>query len=438
VKTNLSFSPSPSFWRQFAQQHWEKKPLLIKHALPGPLIAPESAFQALVEASDQYRADDERVALGFYIEQTSLLADVGKFLPQSSDGTSARFARRIKSKLAGRRFGVICEQFQSFDTEIWRRIRGFLRGLYRHVDLPAAKAALFFGDYDKTPFGLHDGESSNFKFIIEGRKKMRLWPDKFFRDKDKSKVRHSMDYEQFFDGGITLEGGPGDVIYWPSDCWHIGEPVGGLAVSLSVALFPDGQRLAELPGQLFAHLNPGVASAPRKPTRRGRPAGLQKLAAQLPRRLEKLARSLRELSSDDEFKRDASVEWLNRLSGFGFAHVPPPLAQTKLRDGDIVRGDAADPILCLAAGDEVICSANGHAFSVGAHPEILKLLRELNRGNSLRVGALIKQYSGDARVGRVTFKARSEDIRALLEKLYCLRAIRKGALLHRRIPSNRR
>jgi len=41
-------------------------------------------------------------------------------------------------------------------------------------------AALFFGDYEKTPFALHDGESSNFKFVIEGRKKLQLWPDKFF------------------------------------------------------------------------------------------------------------------------------------------------------------------------------------------------------------------------------------------------------------------
>jgi hypothetical protein len=418
VKSGSAFSLSSEFWSRFAEQHWEQKPLLIKHAFAEPLITAERTFQALVKASDQFRVEDESVQLGFYIEQTALLADVGKFLPRLSDETSARYARRVKGQLGGRRFGIICEQFQIYDALLWRRIREFLHGLFQHVDLPSAKAALFFGDYEKTPFGLHDGESSNFKFVIAGRKKMRLWPDKYFRNKNQQKIRHSMEYEKFFDGVTTLEGEPGDVIYWPSDCWHIGEPVGGLAVSLSVALFPDARRFDPLAEELVGQLNAQLAPIARSSAVGLGGERLQKNASKLRRRFDDVAKTLRQLSQDRQFKQRTQMEWLNRMSAFGFARVPAPSRRRKLKDHDIVHGDVSYPILWLPFDDdEIICSANGHALCIGAHPNLLKLLAKLNSGERCRVANLLKENAGSAVANGTKFVLSRRDVRVFLETL---------------------
>src|SRR6185436_729100 len=40
---------------------------------------------------------------------------------------------------------------------------------------------------------------------------------------------------------VVLQGKPGDVIYWPSSYWHVGEDAGGLSVAISLALFMEAE-----------------------------------------------------------------------------------------------------------------------------------------------------------------------------------------------------
>jgi len=51
------------------------------------------------------------------------------------------------------------------------------------------------------------------------------------------KITGRLRYRQFLDGATTLEGTAGDLIYWPSSYWHIGEPVGGFSITLNVGMF---------------------------------------------------------------------------------------------------------------------------------------------------------------------------------------------------------
>src|SRR5262249_2348364 len=70
-----------------------------------------------------------------------------------------------------------------------------------------------------------------------------------------------------------------------------------------------------------------------------------------------------------------------------------------------------------------ICSANGHCFSICAHPNILKLLKRLNSGETLHIQRVVAEYAGIAWADGTKFEALLEDIRAFMEKLYSFRAI---------------
>jgi hypothetical protein len=100
------------------------------------------------------------------------------------------------------------------------------------------------------------------------------------------------------------------------------------------------------------------------------------------------------------------------------------LADAALDNDAVVIGNPDYPIAWLPGEDgEIVCSANGHAFSVAAHPQIVKLVKRLNQPRSCRVRDLIKEHAGTVQVDGVEFEARREDVRAVLTKLYSLRAI---------------
>jgi hypothetical protein len=88
-----------------------------------------------------------------------------------------------------------------------------------------------------------------------------------------------------------------------------------------------------------------------------------------------------------------------------------------------VRGQAAYPVVWLRAGDDLICSANGHAFAVTASPRVVALLERLNGGEPHVVSGLIAEYAGTSTATRVEVETTPENIRALLEKLASFRAI---------------
>ena len=71
----------------------------------------------------------------------------------------------------------------------------------------------------------------------------------------------------------------------------------------------------------------------------------------------------------------------------------------------------------------MVCSANGHSFTIPADPRIIKLQAQLNSGASVSVGELIAKYTGVTQSEGVEFIASAEGIRTVLSKLYSLRAI---------------
>ncbi len=414
-----------AFWSSFHATHWERVGAVIEQPFATPLATPAELFDAMVEASDRFRAGDASVSLEFCIGHTRMLADVARYLPEHADGGSTGYMARITQLLGGARFGLVVEDAQAYDATLWLRLRDFLRGLYQHTGLPgdAAKATVFLGNYDRTPFGLHRGSSANFMFVVEGAKRMRTWPDAYFRGKPD--LTHRLDYEAYNADAIVMDANPGDIIFWPSDYWHIGESVdGGFSSAVSVALFmeprPTAAVMARAAGLVGAH----HAEAGRTRALDAFPGDMRGAVERVDAMVEDAVASLEDVSADRALRHALRVGALNTLTGFGFTRPPRPREGLTLADDMVVSGSGDFPMLWVDADDDdLVVSANGHALQVAASPHVLALLERVNSGERLRVGSLVEAHSGTVRAGGVEFETTRDDVRALVAKLVSLRAL---------------
>ncbi len=421
-RTTAGFALPDAFWNSFYQTHWERVGAVLARPFASPIATPEESFASLVAASDRYRDGDRSVQLEFCIEHAQLMADVGKFLPEQTDGSAAGYAERVTGLVDGRRFGLVVEDVQAYDATLWWRLREYLRGLFEYTGLPgdACKATVFLGNYDRTPFGLHRGSSANFMFVVEGQKRMRTWPDAFFRGKED--LTHKLDYTHYNDDSIVMDAGPGDIIFWPSDYWHIGESVdGGLSSAVSVALFMDAQPASDIVSRAarLTHRRMAGDTAPVV-----RLDAWRDIAELVKGESARAADALRAVVAEPSLERAARIGLLNKVTAFGFMRPPRALPLRALDDDDTIHADAEYPILWMRdIDDEIVCSASGHAFAVAASPRVLALIDALNGGEPHRVGDLVATYAGDSEASGVEFETSPDSIRALLAKLASLRAI---------------
>jgi len=416
-RDNLS---SRDFWTNFAASYWEKRPRVLRSGLSGPLLTPGETFQALIGASDHYRAGSG-TSIDFYIEYAKLIADVGAHLPDSNDRSLEEYAARISRQIGRRRFGLVVEDIHIYHPTLWLKLRDFLRPLYEMIGIPgdSATSSIFLGNYEKTPFGLHVGDAGTFKFVLQGRKRMRVWPGECFSGK--KHLAFTRNYEQFLKGSSVLEGEPGNLLYWPSSYWHIGESIAGdVVMSLSVPIFFAGRPSSDLE-PIEKWMDQKLSASNHGNLYPLATRALQKSVSKLTASTGRMARTLGEASRDVEILRTLQVRSLNRITAFGFNRVPPPLPPEPLEDHENVSSNSNYPLLWIEAGDELICSASGHSFSITAHPKILRLLRLLNEGRVSLIKDLIAKYSGVAFKNGIKFDCSPEDIRSLLIKLRCLR-----------------
>ena len=419
------FALPARFWAEFRRTHWEAKGTVLAHPFAAPIASPAEVFRCLVTAGERYRPRSHDGDVEFCLEGAALLADVGKHLPRAGDRTAAAYARRVTGLLGGRRFGLVVSELQQYGAPLWFRLRAFVRGLVAAVGPPAtAKATLFLGNYRNTPFGLHRGQSSNFMFVIDGRKRILAWPDAYMR-RQRTDPTYTLDYRRYRKDAVVLDGTPGDVLYFPSGYWHIGEDVGGVSMAVSLMLFmkarPAEHVLAHLHERFADHLKDGApcTGSPGSGARRPRVPGT-------PSHVESALAALRAMGGDGALRRDLTAACLNHATGSGFDAVPPALPVRALAEMAIVRGQPDYPIRWLPAGaGEIVCSANGHAFTIAARPRILALLARLNGGEPARVGDLVREYAAGAHKGGRRAPPPVE-IRTLLSKLASLRALTTG------------
>jgi 50S ribosomal protein L16 3-hydroxylase len=415
------FSLSTSFWDRFVDHQWTREALLIKNPFPTSMSTSDEILVALQKTAADFEVNSAHVKWNFYRGDDGFQLEGSKlrrYVPNASDQSIAGYVKRIEPLLKGECFGLVLHELQEYHPEFYLRTREFLSDLAARVSGHwRAMTGLFIGNYELTPFGIHQDPANVFDFIIEGRKRIYIWPEDYFCDSfDKL---HDSDFATLRRDATVLEGEAGDILYWPGRYWHVGESVGGLAVSASLALIP-----VQLSNFIIKEIKDQIDGLGESES--DFPMDASDLNRTIATTVRQAINLLRRTSRDSEFVQSLQVSWLNHLTSGGSQPPPPPLLIEDLNDDCQVRGIPKLPLVWIFASDtELICSANGHSFSVPAAPAVIELLTRLNRNAPLQVGEIVKKYSGVSHRDGYEFNVTEEGLRFLLAKLYSVRAIGK-------------
>ncbi|WP_214416400.1 JmjC domain-containing protein [Sphaerisporangium fuscum] len=379
-------------WAAFAGRYWDRAPVLYK-AITAPPFAEAEVFEAASRACEPGRVHSN---VQFTVERLRQPAPPGGCLPQASDTSFDVYQDRLVRRLDGRRYALVIAAFHAFHHPQWTRERDFFAGLWENVGLPLTSAitTLFHGDYEHSPAGVHKDRFATFMFALKGRKRMRFWARRPWTQP----VSTVLDYDAYLPGSFAVEVEPGDLLYWPSEYFHVGESVGpepATSVNVGVpreehrVLYEIEELLTDLDTQLLVDRD-GTALTARLPSADapllapGADAG-GRLPSVLPPALGLATQALA-----SESLRGRTVELsLRRWTAGGFEPVPPAAARRRLDDDTIVAGDARFPALWADAGPYRVCSANGHAVRTSMRAAELQVVVErLETGEPFRVGDL--------------------------------------------------
>jgi hypothetical protein len=420
------------FWRELGRKQWELEPVLIERPFAEPLATPAEMMPALRAAGDRVRAgerarpDEVSYSERLFVEgQFRYMGpDVGRYLPGEADCSAAGYAERLTRMLGGQKFALVLNDFQIYDRVIWNRWRKLLRALPPEMPPQIGDLVVLFGNYDGTPFGVHQDTRHTLMYLVEGSRRFRLWPDAYFRRPDREDAQATLDYRPYLDDAITLEARAGDLLYWPSSYWHVGECAEGHSLGLCVGLEPYRPHV-EAWRRLAPRIQAAVEAADRAAL--ALPAADRADAGACLREVAEIAaRAGAEAAGDAGLVESLTAFSLNRRSGSGFNRVPLPGPRPRLADEDRIQGCPEDPVLWQRVGrHRLLCSAGGQSFAVPASPPTLALLRRLTEGAVSRVGDLIREYAGLVVADGVQYGATPEAIRSLLEELCALGAIRR-------------
>ena len=207
---------------------------------------------------------------------------------------------------------------------------------------------------------------------------MRFWEESVV--KQTPGLRHARQYERFLNESVVNEASPGEIIYWPSNYWHVGESDGDFAVTWRFAYWiADAMRRRVMVNatDLFEKLRATpLISMPSTPLRCDRISGVEEL-------LEDVAT----IAQSQELRRRIVANWLEQCSAFGFLRVPAGEPQDT--NGHGLRLRAPFRLYAARADENHLCiSAAGASCFIADNNETAKLIDALNSGEVITMDQL--------------------------------------------------
>jgi 50S ribosomal protein L16 3-hydroxylase len=383
------------------RKYWEKTASLLSgiEAQGFPKIGPDELFTAIVACVEDFcRGGRQRIR--FYVDghQVDILGGRNhEFLPKSGDGTFDGYhSRMVEHELTD--YSLIIADWHQFERTLWERIVESVKALTDMVGISPSRmdTQAFVGTYKQTPFGVHMDPTSAFHFPIIGEKTMRFW--EYSVGATSSDLDRSRDYAQFIDNSIAIKAVPGEIIYWPSHYWHVGESDGTFSVTwgLGYWIFDNLLRLA-----IERAVNVLENSIP---------APEQASLVTLNNReiLGKVDQMLGAVSSQ-RFRQCLIQAWLEHYSAYGFLKVPSLMNKVSFGSGSRVRKKPYFQILSVQVEPDLICVASaGYSCVLPAHPAIHVFIASLNKGKAVSIKELLNESSAPTVVNElVEFCSRS-------------------------------
>lgn len=372
---------SDRLWSQFVRQYWEKAPVALTGALPDPLGSSDMLFVALCRAADLFQAGRECVRFSFWIRGSEVSCSPA-LLPRTADGSIVDYIERVVAQSGGGDFTLLLADPHLYHVGLWNRTRVFLRGLFAKAGIPCGgvDTGIFLGRYRRTPFGVHRGQMSVLTFPVHGVKYFRTWPCGY--GESHPDIQDRVDYPEHLSGSFELEGGTGDVLYWPADVWHIAEGNAECTAAMNVGFWWDRPALARVLMELSERLSAWTYdSQERRGSTLSPPSMHSKgVSGWLSPQVAASLAQVRQTVNSKDLSEALVVENLRFLSADGFKDVPPIVPSCVDSRANYLRADPACILLALGSHGTLYVAANGHSTMVRNTPRCRRMLHALNSG----------------------------------------------------------
>jgi len=263
------------------------------------------------------------------------------------------------------------------DAGIWNAVAAFIQDARHCIHFPVARAFLdlFYGRYSSNFTGLHKDTQEIFAFVVRGQKRMLAWPFDYFLSRSDEvsagdryfNKRLEIDHRKYRQDAIVLDAEAGDLIYWPSDYWHVAESRSeNFSAMLSLGILQTTSGLSETSGAQTHFKNTLARTGTGKLLNPSAPA----------------SQDLSEVVEEADAAR--RLRW---LTGFGFEIGGPIL--------EAGRADAKTPITLvknqsglfywkiLTSEKRILVSAGGHSITLSYSPRVLELFQRLAAGETV-------------------------------------------------------
>ena len=384
--------------------HWATRPGVWRAPSAVPYATPDALLAALRGLFAQLDGGDTIVVPRVYADARPVGFRLDAHLPAEGESFAA-WEDRLREWARGRELGMVVQEAQSLGGPLWSSALSVARAIYRRRGMTpgGAHSEIFLGNYRRSFFHVHKDSLETLTFVVRGRKRFLVWPYEVFADRPEVfeggegaqiNLDPDLDYGPYRDKAIVLEGGPGDVLFWPASYWHVAEGVDDAFVTtVTVAFFPSSTRSAGCPFRLaneaivrFA-ADGFVSEDPSYPA----PVDAQGVAGVV----DGLDATLHRLLEDPTVRRARREFALMWTTAMGFRRVPEEGAAPDLEPAHVIEIDPENPLRWVDVDEDAFpTSVNG--LVVTATRAYLPLVEHLNRGGRFVVGALLDTFARDS------------------------------------------
>ncbi|GCF10362.1 cupin domain-containing protein [Dictyobacter arantiisoli] len=392
-------------WDTFVSQYWQKEPVVLHDTV---LSSADDIFQTVILACEKYCAQEEGVYLKLYVNGKQILQDLPQYLPHTEDGSPKGYEQRLQRELNAESFILFITGFERYNAKLYHRAQDFLSHLFQHTGIPAghAELELFLGRYTYTPGGIHKEECTNFQWVIDGDKTMHTWPESTWNTETLSvNLQHdptSHEEEYFLEdvslndtrhGSKALRGKAGDILYWPSKYWHVGETP-ELSMAITLAIYMHGRPYQEVLQTVQQLVEQHIGSSNIAPAYPFPTSTNTSLESALPASLHQPFAIIKELTSTRLLQQALLERWLKRASNLSLSKTLELLPEKVFTEAESIHYVSPRPILYTQLDPQTfLYAANGHCATINTEIHLAQLLDFLNTGATITISNALAQYS---------------------------------------------
>ncbi|PYC87405.1 hypothetical protein C7C46_04815 [Streptomyces tateyamensis] len=340
---------------------WETRPTVLARRDREPAFTEDALFELACAASAQRATLPDPQDVRVFADESMVNPSmVQAYLPtREGDGSFAGYARRLRATAGS--FALTINSLQQFDWELFRALRRQVDPVLDALAHPTAGGVdchLIASVYGTAPTLVHKDTAGVFTYVVSGFKRFYTWPFEVFGElagpeamQRQVNLPASIRHHDHLATATVVEGGPGTVLYWPSDRWHCATSDGTFALSLHIAHYQWDDRLALLIRRLQA-----LAAGELGTTRfEGGPLGAG--SGEVDSRIRKTVTALLD---GPELELELKLRQLKRRTASNFEVLPRLREAAEPAPADRLTVTADSVLRTLRADGTTHLAANGH------------------------------------------------------------------------------